>query len=75
MPLLLGFVLVSFFIWIAENLGTFAAAWTYPDQQNGWSVVSYAKKGSWFLLMIISFVLVTLVNKIEPMRKDKSKPD
>ena len=75
MPLLLGFVLVSFFIWIAENLGTFAAAWTYPEQQDGWNVVSLAKMGSWFLLMIISFVLVTLVNKIEPMRKGKSKQD
>lgn len=72
MPLLLGFVLVSFFIWIAENLGTFAAAWTYPEQRDGWNVVSLAKMGSWFLLMIISFVLVTLVNTIEPMRKNTS---
>ena len=75
MPLLLGFILVSFFIWIAENLGTFAAAWTYPEQQDGWSVVSLAKMGSWFLLMIISFVLVTLVNTIETMRKDKPTPE
>ena len=74
MPLLLGFVLVSFFIWIAENLGTFAAAWTYPEQGDGWSGVSLAKMGSWFLLMIISFVLVTLVNPIETMRQDKSQP-
>ena len=74
MPLLLGFVLVSFFIWIAENLGTFAAAWTYPTQQDGWSIVSLAKMGSWFLLMIISYVLVTLVNTIETMRNNKSAP-
>lgn len=71
MPLLVGFVLVSFFIWIAENLGTFAAAWTYPDQADGWNVVSLAKMGSWLLLMIISFVLVTLVHPLKTMPQDK----
>ena len=70
MPLIIGFILVAFFIWIAENLGTFAAAWAYPGQEKGWSVVSLAKMGSWFLLMIISFVLVTLVNTIEKKKTD-----
>jgi len=58
MPLLLGLFLVSLFIWFAENLGTFARAWTYPSQGDGWHMVSIAKLGSWFLLMQISFVLV-----------------
>src|SRR5579863_2774297 len=35
MPLLMGFCLVAFFIWGAENIGTFAAVWVYPHQQNG----------------------------------------
>jgi uncharacterized membrane protein YoaT (DUF817 family) len=70
MPLLLGFVLVSFFIWIAENLGTFAAAWVYPNQREGWRIVSFSKMGSWFLLMIISFVLVTLVKPVLVYRAD-----
>lgn len=61
MPLLLGFLLVALFIWGAENIGTFARAWTYPGQENGWQMVSLAKLGSWFLLMLISFVLVELV--------------
>jgi uncharacterized membrane protein YoaT (DUF817 family) len=65
MPLLLGFFLVSFFIWIAENVGTFTAAWVYPSQQQGWHLVSLGKLGSWFLLMIISYVLVSLVHKVE----------
>ena len=65
MPMLLGALLVSLFIWFAENLGTFAAAWVYPDQQNGWRPVSIAKMGSWYLLMLLSFVLVTLVHKPE----------
>ena len=62
MPLVLGAVLTAFFIWVAENLGTYASAWVYPDQQQGWTPVSLAKMGSWYLLMMLSFVLVTLVH-------------
>jgi uncharacterized membrane protein YoaT (DUF817 family) len=36
MPLLIGWLLVARFIWLAENLGTFARAWAYPGQENGW---------------------------------------
>jgi uncharacterized membrane protein YoaT (DUF817 family) len=61
MPLLLGLVLVALFIWFAENLGTFAQGWTYPDQDGGWRPVSLAKLGSWYLLMLISFVLAAAV--------------
>ncbi len=62
MPLLLGWLLVALFIWLAENIATFARAWTYPDQMDEWSPVSLGKLGAWYLLMYISFVLVTLVN-------------
>jgi uncharacterized membrane protein YoaT (DUF817 family) len=62
MPLLLGFFLVSLFIWLAENIGSFSAIWLYPHQLRSWSPVTWGKLGSWFLLMIISFVLVSLVN-------------
>ncbi|WP_114395360.1 DUF817 domain-containing protein [Oleisolibacter albus] len=67
MPLLLGFGLVALFIWLAENIGTFAGAWIYPHQAGGWAPVSPAKMGSWFLLMLISYVLVTLVNRPRPL--------
>lgn len=63
MPLLIGFFLVAVFIWFAENLGTFARAWAYPGQENGWKMVSLSKLGSWYLLMIISFVLVATVHR------------
>jgi uncharacterized membrane protein YoaT (DUF817 family) len=63
MPLLLGFFLVSLFIWLAENIGSFSAVWLYPHQLRTWSPVTWGKLGSWFLLMIISFVLVSLVNR------------
>ena len=74
MPFLLGFFLVATFIWLAENLGTLARAWVYPWQEDGWSPVGFAKLGSWFLLMIISVVLVTLVHRpqVEPGRADPS---
>ena len=61
MPLLLGFVLVALFIWFAENIGTFTAAWRYPAQHHGWQMVPLSKLGAWFLLMIISYVMVSAV--------------
>jgi uncharacterized membrane protein YoaT (DUF817 family) len=62
MPLLLGFGLVALFIWIAENIGTFAGVWVYPHQSAQWHMVRPGKYGAWLLLMIISFILVTLVH-------------
>ncbi len=64
MPLLLGLVLVALFIWFAENIGTFTAAWVYPNQKDGWSMVSPEKLGAWFLLMILSYTLVAAVHKV-----------
>lgn len=61
MPVLVAFLGVAFFIWIAENIGTAAGAWIYPNQAAGWSLVSPQKLVSWFLLMMISVVLVTFV--------------
>ena len=60
-PLLLAFAGVAVFIYLAENIGTLAGAWAYPDQADGWHPVSPSKLVSWFLLMIISVVLVTWV--------------
>ncbi|CAL1691428.1 hypothetical protein MMB232_01568 [Brevundimonas subvibrioides] len=65
MPLLLGYLLVALFIWFAENLGTLGRAWAYPGQEAGWEMVSVSKLGSWFLLMIISVVMVSLVHRPE----------
>ncbi|WP_426267379.1 DUF817 domain-containing protein [Sphingomonas sp. LHG3443-2] len=63
MPLLLGWALVALFIWFAENIGTYSNAWLYPQQRSAWSMVSVAKYGSWYLLMILSFVLVSTVQR------------
>ena len=71
MPLLIGFVLVALFIWFAENIGTLSRAWVYPNQTDGWEPVSIGKLGSWLLLMIISFVLVTFIRPPEPLGPEK----
>jgi uncharacterized membrane protein YoaT (DUF817 family) len=64
MPLLLGFVLTAFFIWLAENVGTFAGAWVYPNQVAGWHMVPAAKLGSWLMLVVLSFVLTMWVRGV-----------
>ena len=53
-----SFLLIAFFIWIAENISTYFGAWKYPDQIHEWKVVGTAKVTSWFLMVIISFILV-----------------
>lgn len=60
MPLPVAAFLSAIFIWIAENIGTFTATWTYAGQGVG-DFVSFGKFGSWYLLLYVSFVLVTLV--------------
>jgi hypothetical protein len=58
MPLSLSFVLVGFFLWVAENGATLLGAWQYPDQEQVWQMVHVGKWGSWALLVSLSFVLV-----------------
>jgi uncharacterized membrane protein YoaT (DUF817 family) len=65
MPLLLGFTLVALFIWLAENIGTFTAAWVYPTQKAAWQMVSRGKLGAWFLLMIIRYTLVAALHGVQ----------
>ncbi len=67
MPLLLGQFLVAVFIWLAENIGTYAGAWMYPSQLHGWTPVGAGKLGSWFLLMLVSYVSVTAINRPRPL--------
>jgi uncharacterized membrane protein YoaT (DUF817 family) len=68
MPLLVGFCLIAFFIWLGENVGTYTRTWLYPTQQAGWKPVGFGKFGSWFLLVIISFALVSFVHR--PQRNE-----
>ncbi|MBK8815700.1 MAG: DUF817 domain-containing protein [Methylococcaceae bacterium] len=58
MPLLLAFVLIGFFIWLAENISTFFGIWRYPNQLGAWSTVHLGKWSSWSLLVIMTFTIV-----------------
>jgi uncharacterized membrane protein YoaT (DUF817 family) len=71
MPLALGFCLIAFFIWIAENISTFYGAWKYPDQIHVWTVVSTNKITSWFLLVILSFIIVSYLKHYKAARSSR----
>ena len=65
MPLVLAFILIGFFIWLAENISTFFSIWQYPDQLGAWSVVHVAKWSSWSLLVIMTFTIVANLKHIK----------
>ncbi|WP_110255004.1 DUF817 domain-containing protein [Undibacterium pigrum] len=65
MPLLLSFVLIGFFIWLAENMGTFFGIWRYPNQLGAWSTVHLGKWSSWSLLVIMTFTIVAHLKHIK----------
>lgn len=73
MPIILSFLLVGFFIWIAENIVTYLGAWQYPNQQQVWQLVSLGKISSWFLLVIISIVIVAQLKMKKSMENENSK--
>lgn len=62
---ILAFVLIGFFLWLAENLGTFLGAWQYPDQEAFWRAVHVGKLGSWALLVTLSFALIATLKQYE----------
>lgn len=65
MPLLLAFVLIGFFIWLAENISTFFGIWQYPNQIGAWSAVHIGKWSSWSLLVIMTFTIVANLKHIK----------
>ncbi len=62
MPLPVAAFLTSLFLWIAENIGTVTGTWLYAGQAT-LDRVSFAKIGSWYLLLYVSFVTVTLASR------------
>jgi len=65
MPLPLAFVLVGFFIWLAENLGTFFDIGRYPNQLGAWSAVQIGVWSSWSLLVIMTFTIISNLKHIK----------
>lgn len=60
MPLPLAAFLASLALWIAENVGTLTGTWIYAGQAR-LQLVSLAKIGSWYLLLYVALVTVTVV--------------
>lgn len=65
MPLLLSFILIGFFVWLAENISTFFGIWSYPNQLGAWSIVHIGKWSSWSLLVIMTFSIVSHLKHIK----------
>ncbi|MCS2150614.1 DUF817 domain-containing protein [Scandinavium manionii] len=65
MPLLLAFALIGFFIWLAENMGTFFGVWRYPNQLGAWATVHIGKWGSWSLLVMMTFTITLFLKDIK----------
>ena len=74
MPFVLSGILTALCIWMAENVGTFTRVWLYPNQTHAWELVPIEKIGSWFLLLILSFALVSIIyrHKIATSQLEKS---
>jgi uncharacterized membrane protein YoaT (DUF817 family) len=71
MPLILAFILIGFFIWVAENISTLLGVWQYPNQVGAWAMVHVGKWSSWTLLVIIS---VTLTANLKHLRESIEVP-
>ena len=62
MPMPLAGALAELALWVAENIGTATGTWLYSGQRpDHW--VSFAKLGSWYLLLYVAFVTVSLVSR------------
>lgn len=70
LPLPLAAFMASFLLWIAENIGTLTGTWVYAGSGD-FAMTSFSKMGSWYLLLYVAFVTVTLVIK-DPL--DQTKP-
>ncbi|MFT3991112.1 MAG: DUF817 domain-containing protein [Luteolibacter sp.] len=65
MPLLLALILIGFFIWLAENLGTFFNLWSYPHQLGAWALVKFGKWSAWSMLVLMTFTIVVNLKHIK----------
>lgn len=65
MPLFVAFILIGFFIWLAENISTFFGIWRYPNQLGAWSTVHLGKWSSWSLLAIMTFTIVANLKHVK----------
>jgi uncharacterized membrane protein YoaT (DUF817 family) len=65
MPLLVSFLLIGFFIWLAENISTLFGLWQYPNQVGAWAHVHVGKWSSWSLLVMMTFAIVASLKHVK----------
>ena len=65
MPLLISFILIGFFVWLAENLSTLFGVWKYPHQLAAWLAVHVGKWSSWSLPVLMTSTTVAHLNHIQ----------
>jgi uncharacterized membrane protein YoaT (DUF817 family) len=65
MPLLASFLLIGFFVWLAENISTLFGVWRYPNQLGAWTAVHVGKWSSWSLLVVMTFTIVANLKHIK----------
>ena len=58
MPVIVSFLLIGFFIWLAENMATKLGAWKYAYQHKTWAIVDCQKISSWAFLVIVRFIII-----------------
>ena len=73
MPMPLAALLAALALWVAENVGTATGTWLYSGQRPD-HLVSFAKLGSWYLLLFVAFVSVTLVSR-QALSQKPFRPD
>lgn len=71
MPLAASLTGIGAAIWIAENISTRCGAWRYPYQQHAWRFVDTGKLSSWFLLVVVTFLIVAQLKRI-PKKERKA---
>jgi uncharacterized membrane protein YoaT (DUF817 family) len=71
-PLPLAVLFGSFFLWIAENIGTLTGTWVYAGSRT-FEMTSISKIGSWYLLLYVAFVTVTLIKCVSMSTKSTSE--
>ncbi|HEU4852419.1 MAG TPA: DUF817 domain-containing protein [Telluria sp.] len=74
MPLVLSFLLIGFFVWLAENISTFWGVWRYPNQLGAWSVVHVSKWSSWSLMVIMTYTIVANLKHIKSKIHHTARP-
>lgn len=75
MPLPVAAFSSSFFLWLAENIGTLTGTWVYAGSADfDWA--SLSKMGSWYLLLYVCFATVTCVIRSPlDITENRAKPE